>query len=80
MFWLTTFAKSQRCNHECRSCDLPDAPLGGIGRPVLASIVNRSSFLISRIGDLLLGDDIPQDLKCAGPDLEKTIRVYSLVR
>jgi hypothetical protein len=49
-----------------------------IGRPVLASIVNRSYFLI---GDLLLGDDISQDLKCAGPDLKKTMRVfYSLVR
>ena len=31
---------------------MPDAPLGGIGRPVLPSIVNRSSFLI---GDLHLG-------------------------
>jgi len=38
------------------------------GRRVLASIVNRSYFLI---GDLLLGDDIPQDLKCAGPDVKK---------
>jgi hypothetical protein len=28
MSWLTAFAKSQRGNHECRSCDLPDAPLG----------------------------------------------------
>jgi hypothetical protein len=28
-------------SHECRSCDLPDAPLGRIGRPVVASIVNR---------------------------------------
>ena len=34
------------------SCDLPDAPLGRIGRSVLASIFNRSSFLV---GDLLLG-------------------------
>jgi hypothetical protein len=48
----------------------PDAQLGGIGRPVLASIVNRSYFLI---GDLLLGGDISQDLKCAGPNLKKTI-------
>jgi hypothetical protein len=54
--------------------DLSDAARAASG---LASIVNRSSFLI---GDLLLGDDISQDLKCAGPDLKKTMRVYSLVR
>jgi hypothetical protein len=40
---LTAFAKSYGGSHECRLCDLPDAPLGGIGRPVLAS--NRQSFL-----------------------------------
>ena len=55
---LTAFAKSQRGSHECRSCDLPDAPLGRMGRPVLASIVNRSSFLIGELHLSKLGETV----------------------